>query len=365
MIERARLAVIAAGGTGGHLFPAQAAAEALAARGWRIVLAADERTRTLAANFPAERQIPIASATLTGGPAARAGQVLTILRGVLAARRALKTMKPDVVVGFGGYPSIPTLLAARSLRLKTVIHEQNAVMGRANRLLAPGATAVACAFPTLMKATPGVRDRAVVVGNPVRPAIRDLADVAYERPTVDGYVHLFVTGGSQGARVLSEVVPAAVAAMPASLRARLRVVQQTRPEVLEAAAAVYREASVQADLAPFFADMAQRWMWAHLVVARAGASTVGEIAVAGRPAVLVPLKIALDDDQGQNARLLSDAGAAVIAREAELSAAALADLLAALLGDPDRLARMAASARAVAKPDAAERLADVIERAAT
>jgi UDP-N-acetylglucosamine--N-acetylmuramyl-(pentapeptide) pyrophosphoryl-undecaprenol N-acetylglucosamine transferase len=216
-----------------------------------------------------------------------------------------------------------------------------------------------------MKATPGVRDRAVVVGNPVRPAIRALADVAYERPNADGPLHLFVTGGSQGARVLSEMVPAAVAAMPASLRARLRVAQQTRPEVLEAAVAAYGEAGVEADLAPFFADMAQRWTWAHLVVARAGASTVGEIAVAGRPAVLVPLRIALDDDQGQNARLLADAGAAVIAPEAELSASALAELLAGLLGDPDRLARMAASARAVAKPDAAERLADVIERAAS
>ncbi len=165
--------------------------------------------------------------------------------------------------------------------------------------------------------------------------------------------------------MLSETVPAAVAAMPAPLRVRLRVAQQTRAEVLEAAASMYRDAGVQADLAPFFADMAQRWVWAHLVVARAGASTVGEIAVAGRPAVLVPLRIALDDDQGQNARVLSDAGAAVIAPEAELSVGALAELLAGLLDDPDRLARMAASARAVAKPDAAERLADVIERAAT
>jgi UDP-N-acetylglucosamine--N-acetylmuramyl-(pentapeptide) pyrophosphoryl-undecaprenol N-acetylglucosamine transferase len=360
--SRPALAVIAAGGTGGHLFPAQAVSEALAQRGWRIVLATDHRTRDLTAGFPAQRQLAIASATLSGGPMTRARQVLSLLRGFLQARAALAGLKPDVVVGFGGYPSLPTLLAARILGLKTVIHEQNAVMGRANRLLAPGVTAVACAFPTLMKAPPEVRERAVVVGNPVRPAIRALAAAAYETPAPEGPLHLFVTGGSQGARVLSETVPAAVAALPAPLRARLRVVQQTRPEVLERAAALYRDAGVETELAPFFADMDQRWLWAHLVVARAGASTVGEIAVAGRPAILVPLRIALDDDQGQNARLLAEAGAAVIAPEADLSAQSLADLIANLLGDGERLARMAAAARAVAIPDAAERLADLIER---
>jgi UDP-N-acetylglucosamine--N-acetylmuramyl-(pentapeptide) pyrophosphoryl-undecaprenol N-acetylglucosamine transferase len=215
-----------------------------------------------------------------------------------------------------------------------------------------------------MKADDGVRRRAVVVGNPVRPAIRALADTLYEPPTADGPLRLFVTGGSQGARVLSVTVPAAIAALPGPLLARVHVVQQTRPEVLETAVALYRGAGVEAELAPFFADIARRWEWAHLVVARAGASTVGEIAVAGRPSVLVPLKIALDDDQGQNARLLSEAGAAVIAHEAELSADSLADLLVELLSDPERLAGMAASARAVARPDAAERLADLIERTA-
>jgi len=358
------LAVIAAGGTGGHLFPAQAVSEALAQRGWRIVLATDNRTRNLTADFPAESQVAIASATLSGGPTARARQVLTLVRGFLQACRALARLKPDVVVGFGGYPSLPTLLAARSLGLTTVIHEQNAVMGRANRLLAPGVTAIACAFPTLMKAPPAVSARAVVVGNPVRPAIRALAGSPYEAPTPGGPLHLFITGGSQGARVLSETVPAAVAALPAPTRARLRIVQQTRPEVVESAAAQYRDAGVEAELSPFFADMDRRWLWAHLVVARAGASTVGEIAVAGRPAILVPLRIALDDDQGQNARLLAEAGAAVVAPEATLSAQSLADLIANLLGDAERLADMAAAARAVAIPDAAERLADLIERTA-
>jgi UDP-N-acetylglucosamine--N-acetylmuramyl-(pentapeptide) pyrophosphoryl-undecaprenol N-acetylglucosamine transferase len=362
--EAGRLAVVAAGGTGGHLFPAQALAEALIARGWRIVLATDSRTEGLAASFPAERRIAVASATLAGGPAARAAQVLAILRGVFQARAALKALKPNIVVGFGGYPSIPTLLAARSLGLLTAIHEQNAVMGRANRLLAPGVTAIASAFPTLMKASARVRARAVVVGNPVRPAIRALAGLPYDPPGAEGPLHLFVTGGSQGARVLSQTVPAAVAALPAELTARLRVVQQTRPEVLEAAAALYRGAGVEAELAAFFPDMAERWTWAHLVIARSGASTVGEIAVAGRPSILVPLGVALDDDQGQNARLLSEAGAAVVVREAALTAPSLAAILADLLTDPARLASMAFAARAAATPDAAERLADLVERTA-
>jgi UDP-N-acetylglucosamine--N-acetylmuramyl-(pentapeptide) pyrophosphoryl-undecaprenol N-acetylglucosamine transferase len=362
--EAGRLAVIAAGGTGGHLFPAQALAEALAARGWRIALATDARTEGLAATFPAEHRLGIASATFAGGPAARIRQAGAILRGVFQARAALKRLKPAIVVGFGGYPSIPTLLAARTLRLKTAIHEQNAVMGRANRLLAPGVTAIARAFPTLMKASSSVRAKAVVVGNPVRPAIRALVDAPYDPPSPDGAVHLFVTGGSQGARVLSEAVPAAVALLPAELRARLAVVQQTRPEATEAAAALYRRAGVEAELAPFFADMAARWTWAHLVIARSGASTVGEIAVAGRPAILVPLGVALDDDQGQNARLLSEAGAAVVIRESDLTAESLAARLAELLADPARLAAMAAAARAAAAPDAAERLADLIERTA-
>jgi UDP-N-acetylglucosamine--N-acetylmuramyl-(pentapeptide) pyrophosphoryl-undecaprenol N-acetylglucosamine transferase len=359
-----RLAVLAAGGTGGHLFPAQALAEVLIPRGWRIALATDERARGLIDSFPAERRIATPAATLSGGPLNRIRQMSLIARGILDARAALRELKPAVVVGFGGYPSLPALLAARTLRLPTVIHEQNAVMGRANRLLAPGARAIACAFPTLLKASPRVKARAAVVGNPVRPAIRALADSLYEPPTPEGPLNLFVTGGSLGARVLSARVPQAVSALPTGLRARLRIVQQTKTDSIDEAAATYRDAFVEAELAPFFADMAQRWAWSHLVISRAGASTVGEIAIAGRPAILVPLQIALDDDQGQNARLLLEAGAAVVVREPELSAEGLAGLLAELLGDPDRLARMAAAARGVARPDAAERLADLVEQIA-
>jgi UDP-N-acetylglucosamine--N-acetylmuramyl-(pentapeptide) pyrophosphoryl-undecaprenol N-acetylglucosamine transferase len=359
----ARLAVIAAGGTGGHLFPAQALAEALTVRGWRIVLASDDRVKNLAGDFPADRHIPLSAATYRPGDPlgmARAGSV--ILKGVAQARRALSELNPAIVVGFGGYPSLPALLAAISQGRRTVIHEQNAVMGRANRLLAPRVTAVACAFPTLQKAPPSVQRRAVTVGNPVRPPVQALYGRRYEPPT--GEVRLLITGGSQGARLLSEGVPRAVALLPADIRERLRVQQQTRAENIDAATATYAAADVEAEIAPFFADMAGRLAAAHLMIGRSGASTVCEIAVAGRPSILVPLKIALDDDQGQNARLLAEAGAAIVMREDAFSPEHLAETLRSLIEDPARLAAMAAAATAVAKPDAADRLAELVEKTA-
>jgi len=359
----ARLAVIAAGGTGGHLFPAQALAEALTARGWRIALASDDRVKDLAGDFPAERRIPLSAATYRpGDPLGMVRAGFAILKGVAQARRALSELNPAVVVGFGGYPSLPALLAAITQGRRTLIHEQNAVMGRANRLLAPRVTAVACAFPTLQKAPPSVQQRAVTVGNPVRPPVRALFDRPYEAPA--GEVRLLITGGSQGARLLSEGVPKAVALLPGDIRVRLKVQQQTRAENADAAAATYAAAGVEAEIAPFFADMATRLASAHLMIGRAGASTVCEIAVAGRPSILVPLKIALDDDQGQNARLLVEAGAAVVLREDDFSPERLAETLRGLIENPLRLAAMSAAASAVAKPDAADRLADLVEQVA-
>ena len=358
-----KLAVIAAGGTGGHLFPAQALAQALIGRGWRIVLATDDRVRALTDSFPAERRIPLSAATYRpGDPLGMARAGLTILRGVLQARAALAELKPQIVVGFGGYPSLPALLAAISQGRRTVIHEQNAVMGRANRLLAGRVTAVASAFPTLMKAPPPVRRRAVTVGNPVRPEVRALFDQPYFQPAIE--VRLLVTGGSQGARLLSELVPQAIAQLSDVFRRRLKVQQQTRAESIENARRTYEAAGVEAEIAPFFSNMAERLAGAHLIIGRAGASTVCEIAVAGRPAILVPLKIALDDDQGQNARLLAEAGGAVVIREDALTAAGLAQTLESLISDPQRLAKMAEAAHAVGKPDAAEKLADLVEKTA-
>jgi UDP-N-acetylglucosamine--N-acetylmuramyl-(pentapeptide) pyrophosphoryl-undecaprenol N-acetylglucosamine transferase len=361
--SRSKLAVVAAGGTGGHLFPAQALAEVLVARGWRVVLATDDRAHSLADSFPAERRIPLPAATFRpGDPPGMFRAGLTIMRGVAQARRELSSLSPAIVVGFGGYPSLPALMAAISQRRRTLIHEQNAVMGRANRLLAPGVTTVACAFPTLLKAPASVRRRAVVVGNPVRPNIQALYDLAYNPPTDE--VRLLITGGSQGARLLSELVPQAMAKLPNELRHRLKVQQQTRAESIDFARKTYEAAGIDAEIAPFFDGMAPRLGAAHLMIGRAGASTVCEVAVAGRPSILVPLKIALDDDQGQNARLLAEAGAAEVVREDALTADSLAALLQGLVGDPGRLARMAAAAKAVGKPDAADRLADVVEQTA-
>ena len=358
-----KVAVIAAGGTGGHLFPAQALAEVLAARGWRIVLATDERVERLALAFPAERVVTLASATVRrGDPLSYLKAALTILRGVLQGRAALREMDPAVVVGFGGYPSVPALLAAISQGRPTVIHEQNAVSGRANRFLAPYVTAIACAFSTLGKASARTQARAVVVGNPVRPEIRALAELPYAAPS--DRIRVLVTGGSQGARLLSELVPAALAALPETLRGRLDVEQQTRAESMGTARRIYADALIRAELSPFFRDMSGRLSRAHLVIGRAGASTVTELAVAGRPSILIPLGVALDDDQGQNARMLAEVGGAEVAREADLTLAAMTGALQTLLSNPARLSRMAIAARRLARPDAAERLADLVERTA-
>lgn len=363
--EVRNIAVIAAGGTGGHLFPAQALAETLIARGWGVVLASDERVAGLAQDFPAERRIGLSAATFRrGDPVGMARAGFAVAKGVLQARAMYREVRPSVVVGFGGYPSFPALAAAVIGCLPTVIHEQNAVMGRANRRLAPFVKTIACAFPTLAKAPRGVAERAVVVGNPVRPPIRALADAPYDPPAPDGPIRLLITGGSQGARLLSELPPEAMKALPEELRRRITVVQQTRPESMETARRAYADAVIDAEVAPFFRDIAGRLRDAHLVIGRAGAGTVCELAIAGKPSILVPLAVALDDDQGQNARHLAESGAAEVAREHQLTVASLATALTKLLSNPARLARMAAAARSVAIPDAAERLADLVEQTA-
>jgi UDP-N-acetylglucosamine--N-acetylmuramyl-(pentapeptide) pyrophosphoryl-undecaprenol N-acetylglucosamine transferase len=319
----------------------------------------------LAQDFPAERRIGLSAATYqSGNPLSMVRAGIAVLRGAGQARAVYREMGPNVVVGFGGYPSAPALVGAIFDRRPTVIHEQNAVMGRANRMLAGRVTRVACAFPTLLKAPPRVASEAVIVGNPVRPAIRALAGLPYTPPTAEGPIRILVTGGSQGARLLSELVPEAIAALPDGLRQRLVVQQQTRAESMESARRTYRNAVVDAEIAPFFRDMAGRLGAAHLVIGRSGAGSVCEFAVAGRPSILVPLAIALDDDQGQNAKLLADVGGAEVARENQLTVQSLARALETLLTNPARLVRMAAAARSVAIPDAAERLADVVEQTA-
>jgi UDP-N-acetylglucosamine--N-acetylmuramyl-(pentapeptide) pyrophosphoryl-undecaprenol N-acetylglucosamine transferase len=359
-----KIAVVAAGGTGGHLFPAEALARELAGRGWRIVLATDARGAAYAQDFPAEERLALDAATFKmGDPIGMARGGLKIFQGVTKARVAFKRLKPNVVVGFGGYPSLPALLAAPATRTPTVIHEQNAVLGRVNRYLAPRTAAVACAFPTLKKASPKVAAKVSVVGNPIRPDIKALANRPYPDPG-SGNVRILVTGGSQGARLLSEAVPAAIAQLPEDTRYRLHVTQQTRPEAMEDARRVYANALVDVELSPFFRDMAGRLATSHLVIGRAGASTVCELAVVGLPSVLVPLGIAMDDHQTFNARLLVDAGAAEAIPEKDFTPERLANTLSAFLSDPAELARRSAAARSVARPDAAERLADLVESVA-
>jgi UDP-N-acetylglucosamine--N-acetylmuramyl-(pentapeptide) pyrophosphoryl-undecaprenol N-acetylglucosamine transferase len=357
------LCVIAAGGTGGHLFPAQALAEEMIRRGWRIALATDDRGARYASDFPAERRIPLSAATYrTGDPIGMARAGLKIYHGVQAAKDEYRRHRPDIIVGFGGYPSLPGLMAGISLKIPTVIHEQNAVLGRVNRFIATRVTRFACAFPTLEKARPDVRGAAVVVGNPVRPEIRALYGKGFSPP--GNPIRILITGGSQGARLLSELTPVAIASLPEKLRTRISVQQQTRAESMEIATKIYQEAMVEAEVAPFFRDMATRLGKADLVIGRAGASTVTEIAVAGKPSILVPLKIATDDHQRFNAKLLTDVGAAEVATEDVLTVEVMAQALNTLLTSPARMARMAAAAHSVARPDAAERLADLVEKTA-
>ncbi|MBI3275223.1 MAG: UDP-N-acetylglucosamine--N-acetylmuramyl-(pentapeptide) pyrophosphoryl-undecaprenol N-acetylglucosamine transferase [Methylocystis sp.] len=303
--------VLAAGGTGGHLFPAEALAHALSARGVAIELVTDARALRYGGAFPARAMHTISAATPRGGSAlARLTAIAKLGWGTLEAMRHLLKMRPRAVIGFGGYPSVPPLMAAALLRIPTVLHEANAVMGRANRFLARRVDKIAAGFP-LLDVDAGLKEKVVVTGNPVRPGVLAAADEAYS-DLADGRLRLLVTGGSQGARVMADIVPAAIEALPREIRARIDLVQQTRAEDAARVATIYARAAVAAEIAPFFADLPQRMARAHLVIARSGASTVAELAVIGRPSILVPLPHALDQDQAANAAELAKSGSAEI-----------------------------------------------------
>ncbi|MCX8135176.1 MAG: undecaprenyldiphospho-muramoylpentapeptide beta-N-acetylglucosaminyltransferase [Roseococcus sp.] len=356
---------IAAGGTGGHLFPAEALAAELAARGQRIVLFTDARSAAFdsPAFANAERFVLKGEGLAGRGPLRALRGALALAAGTLAARRLLQRLDAAALVGFGGYPSIPPALAALSLgarRPALILHEQNAVLGRANRALAARAELLALSYPETARVPPSARTRHV--GNPVRPALAALAGEPY--PATEGALRLLVIGGSLGARIFGEIVPPAVAALPEALRARLVVTQQCRVEDLERVRAAYAEAGIPAELSPFFTDIARRFAGAHLVIARAGASTVAELACAGRPAILVPLPGAIDDHQAANARALAAAGAAEVLPQREASPGRLSALLAAWLGAGGRLAEAARHAASLARPQAARELADAVMEAA-
>jgi UDP-N-acetylglucosamine--N-acetylmuramyl-(pentapeptide) pyrophosphoryl-undecaprenol N-acetylglucosamine transferase len=357
---RAPTFVLAAGGTGGHLFPAQALAEQLAGRGAAVHLATDRRSEAFAKGLPGVDICRVAAGRIGGGPLNGAYGLAMMALGVAQARRLLRRLDPEAVVGFGGYPSVPTMLAATQLGFPSVIHEQNAVLGRANRFLARRVKRIATGFAETAGLRPADGARAVHTGNPVRPAIIDAAQTPYRRPEPGGPIDLLVLGGSQGARIFSDLVPAALAALPAGLRTRLRVGQQARPEDCERVTAQLRDGGITAEVSSFFTDVPQRLARAQLVICRSGASTVAELAAVGRPAVLVPYPHATDDHQTANARVLARAGAGWVIPQLALSAPMLTNRLAELLADAGVLAHAAAQARQFAVDDAAERLAAIV-----
>jgi UDP-N-acetylglucosamine--N-acetylmuramyl-(pentapeptide) pyrophosphoryl-undecaprenol N-acetylglucosamine transferase len=357
--------LVAAGGTGGHLFPAEALAAALAKRNIAVALATDARAARHAGAFAAAGVHIIPSATIRGRnplSLARTGALLGY--GALKAWLKLPQIRPIVVVGFGGYPSIPPLLAAVARGIPTVIHEQNAVMGRANKMLAPRVRAIATGFAGVLNREPVLAAKATHTGNPVRPAVLAAATTPYPELDSSGTLQLLVFGGSQGAKVMSDIVPSAIERLEPRLQMRLKVVQQAREEDMARVRETYAKLQVAAEVEPFFKDLPARMAASHLVVGRSGASTVAELTAIGRPGILVPLPHALDQDQHHNAGVLMNAGGAIRLPQAEFTPDRLAAEIAALAAEPSRLAAMAAAAKRAGAIDASDRLADLVLRVA-
>lgn len=354
-----RSIMLAAGGTGGHLFPAFALAEELRRRNVIVDLMTDMRGDRYGGGFPARTVYQVPSATLASrSPADIAKTMLTLARGTKAAFSIFGQVRPAAVIGFGGYPTYPPLVAARLRGIPTAIHEQNAVLGRANKLLAKRVTAIATSFERTKFLDGTLAQKVVLTGNPVRQAVMDAAARAYEAPAAGGVIRILIFGGSQGARFFSDTVPLALFALPDQIRSRLRVVQQAREEDIDRVKEAYSEANISAEIAPFFADLPARMAAAHLVIGRAGASTVAELTVMGRPSILVPLPHALDNDQLNNARRLAESGGAWCIEQRNLSPERLADELGNLLAAPDVLAAAAKAAKTAGRPDAVRNLAD-------
>lgn len=354
--------VLATGGTGGHLFPAQALAVELERRGHDVVVMTDARGRSFGHVFPGARIEIVPSAAFSDRSFFGLIKApFEIAAGIVVSLFKLSGIKPRVVVGFGGYPSVPVMLAAWLAKFPSMILSPDALLGRANRLMMDRVHYIAANFP-LVRFLPKDRSKIVYTGNPLRPEVIALHKAPYEMPGPSDALRLLVFGGSQGARVFAERVPTAVGMLPKPLQARLEIVQQCRPEDLEGVARVYERMGVKAELAPFFTDMPARIASAHLVVARSGAGTVSELACIGRPAILVPLPHALDDNQTPNADALAEAGGGWRVAQADLTPEKLAHMLETAFADPVALARCAAAALALAKPDATARLADLVEK---
>lgn len=353
------LLLIAAGGTGGHMFPAQALAEAMLQRGWRVKLSTDVRGARYTGGFPHSTEIEqISSATFArGGLLAKAVVPLRIAAGIVGATLRMLRDRPAVVVGFGGYPTIPAMAGATLLRLPRMIHEQNGVLGRVNRMLSKRVHVVACGtWPTdLPEGVEGVH-----VGNPVRRAVLDRAESGYIAPG-DYPMEILVIGGSQGARILSDVIPPAIASLPVERLRGLRVSHQARGEDEERVRAFYEDQGIAADVQPFFTDVPRRMSEAQIVISRAGASSVADISVIGRPSILIPYAAATGDHQTANARGLVAAGAAILIPESQLTIEAVADQISTVLDNPDGALQMSRAASAFGKPEATENLVHLVE----
>lgn len=363
MTDKTPLLVIAAGGTGGHMFPAQALAETMLARGWRVKLSTDARGARYAGGFPDAVQIEErASATFArGGPLAKLAVPFRVAGGILGALIRTLTDRPDVVVGFGGYPSVPALAAATLLRVPRMIHEQNGVMGKVNALFAKRVNVLACGTWPTKPMPDGVE--AVHVGNPVRGAVLERAGAGYIPPG-DYPMSVLVIGGSQGARALSDNVPAALAALPDHIREHLTVSHQARDEDEARVRDFYDAQGIRADVQPFFTDVPRRIAESQIVISRSGASSVADISVIGRPAILIPFPFATGDHQTANAQGLVDAGGAIRIPESKLEPAMLSEQIAAVLDNPEAAMQMARASLSTGKPEAAESLAWLVERLA-
>lgn len=358
----APLLVIAAGGTGGHMFPAQSLAEEMLRRGWRVRLSTDDRGARYAGGFPpaVERQV-VSAGTFARGGLTKLAAPFQILAGVATAVRRMRRERPACVAGFGGYPALPAMAAAWMLGRPRLIHESNGVLGKVNELFARRVDRVACGvWPTDLPAGTAAEH----TGNPVRAAVAAVAGAPYRAPGDGQRLDVLVIGGSQGARILSQQVPAALARLPADLRERLRVSHQARAEDRAAVVNAYSESGIEAVVQPFFDDVPERLVDAQLVISRSGASSVADIAAIGRPAILIPLAIAKRDEQSANARGLAAAGGAVVVPEREITPERLSAEVSAILDDPARAAGMAAAALTQGRPDAASRLADLVEELA-
>ncbi len=356
---RRTVVVLAAGGTGGHMFPADALARELAARHFALALVTDKRGAAFGEGAGVEVR-RIRAAQVVGGSLRKAQALVELVRGYFEARRIIRDLEPAAAVGFGGYASLPTMLAASQADVPTLIHEQNAVLGRANRFLASRVDAIATSFEQVFRLPPRGRFQLRRTGNPVRPEIAALSAKPYPAPVPNGPLNILITGGSQGATVFSKIVPLAVSLIPAEVRPRLRIAHQARAEDVEAVTLAYKELSVAAEVRPFFTNIPQLLERVHLVISRSGASTVAEITAAGRPAILVPYPAAMDDHQLANARALLVKKCAWAVPQNAFTPEKLKEMLLAMLVKPEALVEVAARARAAGHPDAASRLADMV-----